>query len=80
MAEVVKRKLRKQRSYPWTEWVRATLDQPDAVVVAVRGEDFDVEVESFRVGVHQAAYVRSLKAVTTVDGEKVSFRFYTPEE
>lgn len=78
MAEVVKRKLR--TTYPWKEWIDATLDKEDTVVEATQGVDFDVELESFRVNVHQIAFRRGLRAVTKIIGSTVIFRFETKSE
>lgn len=78
MAEVINTEPARttQPRYPWDEWTDGR------TWVATEGVDFDVTAANFRAQLHvKASKLAGKKVTTSVDGNKVTFRFYeVPEE
>jgi len=57
------------RIYPWDEWANGSVWQ------VKRGEDFHVSPGTFRGNVAVTARRRGLRAVTSINGDVVTFQF-----
>lgn len=60
-------------SYPWGEWTDGSIWQ------VTRGEDFGIEPKMFAIGLYQKSRRIGKKVRAHINGDVVTFQFYTPE-
>lgn len=70
MARRLNKNLNRQQRYPWDQWLDG------ATWEIQQGEDFNVEMESMRVQIHNAARTHGFRATTSVKGDKIEFQVH----
>jgi len=60
--------------YPWDKWI----DGEEHTIE--KGVDFHVTTVGFQTTLHVTARSKGMKVMTAIDGDKITFQFYTPTD